>query len=919
MKTPNLVKKLPTPGEARTDIASGTTSLMAGQSVSQLLQSAVKKDASGNSIPTNDSSTGTNANADPSTTVYETVDANQNAHIHAGNVEALPAGAVANTDSNVLQYNDNADTLHATNADHANVTDMAAYQQQMQAWQATQQQANLQAWQAAYATQQQQIANNNTPAPQIIDSQPEQAVNGESQESQKEQEEDDSEKENVQAIVDWRVKPSFESKDDPLLGCLMIICSMLDRNSTAESLTAGMPLADDKMSPELFIRSAERENISAKLVRRTLSSITPAVLPCVMLLEGRRAIVVSDIDREKEVVRAIFPDAGTGEENIPIKELKKSYSGYAIFARPKFRFDLRSDEKPMVKAPKGWFWGAILSMWPFYVEVLIASVLVNILMIIAPLFMMNVYDRVIPHQAFDTLFVLASGVFMGIGFNFSLMILRGYLLELAGRSVHQRASARLYQQLLNMRLTERGQSIGGLAERIQSFSSLRQFFANQTLVQIIDVPFGVLFLIVIYIIGGPLFLVPLISVTILCLCAYFVHIPMRKNAQQEGQERQQSKAIITEVIAGLETVKSTGAENRLQRDWELFNETSSLTQMRSNIWMQAVMALMMSMHQFNMVCLVIFGVYLISENTITMGAMLACNMLSMRVLMPMTRVAGLLMRLHQTAATLKSLNEIMECEVERPEGRRFVHRKHYEGNLTFSDVVFSYPESEAITLDHVSFSIKKGERVGIIGKIGSGKSTLERLCLGLYEPDEGSVFVDDVDVRQLDPAELRRNIGTVPQEVYLFYGTLRENIVLAAPYADDAMVLRAAYISGVQDFASQHPQGMDMEVGERGENLSGGQRQAVALARAFLVDPPILLMDEPTSAMDKTSQTQFMRRLEETLEDRTLILITHRFAMLEIVNRLIVLDQGKIIADGPKEQVLEGLDNGSIQPLSKSA
>jgi ATP-binding cassette subfamily C protein LapB len=275
-------------------------------------------------------------------------------------------------------------------------------------------------------------------------------------------------------------------------------------------------------------------------------------------------------------------------------------------------------------------------------------------------------------------------------------------------------------------------------------------------------------------------------------------------------------------------------------------------------------------------------------------------------------VAALLTRYYQSKAALDSLNIMMHLPVERPPGKSFVHRPRFQGGIEFKDVSFNYPGQTVPALHNVSFKIAPGERVGIIGRIGTGKTTIEKLILGLYRPTSGAVLADGVDLEQIDPAELRRNIGYVPQDVVLFYGSVKDNIVMGAPYVSDGAMLRAAEIAGVSDFVNRHPLGFDMRVGERGEGLSGGQRQTIAIARAQLLDPPILLMDEPSNSIDNRSEEIFKSRLEKILEHKTLILVTHRATLLTLVNRLIVIDGGAVVADGPKDQVLAALADGRI-------
>ena len=366
----------------------------------------------------------------------------------------------------------------------------------------------------------------------------------------------------------------------------------------------------------------------------------------------------------------------------------------------------------------------------------------------------------------------------------------------------------------------------------------------------------------------------------------------------------------------MKTIKSLAAESPLQRRWErvvclaanLGAKLRFLSTLGTNF---ATFA-----QYFASVIVVIFGVYKIADGDLTMGGLIASTILTGRALAPMAQVASLVTRYKQSLMALNSLDNLMKMEVERPQGVTPLHRENYRGNIAFKKVTFAYPEQPINALSEISFNIKAGEKVGIIGRIGSGKSTVQRLIVQLYQPTSGSILLDGTELHQLDPTELRHNIGYVAQDVMLFFGSVRDNIVMGAPYVDDQVILRASVISGVANFVSQHPQGFDLQVGERGTNLSGGQRQAIALARALLLDPPILLLDEPTSSMDDKTEAQLKMHLNQVISNKTLILVTHRGSLLTLVDRLIVLDNGRVVADGPKEDVLTALREGRIKGKS---
>ncbi len=572
-------------------------------------------------------------------------------------------------------------------------------------------------------------------------------------------------------------------------------------------------------------------------------------------------------------------------------------------------------------APKGsrtpgtgsWLWGTLAQSWPIYAEVVLAAVLINAFALASPLFIMNVYDRVVPNRAIETLWVLALGALTVFLFDFLLRNLRGYFVDSAGKIADIKLAARIFEQVLGIRMAARPASAGAFANNLREFESLRDFFTSASLVTLVDLPFVIFFIAIVWLIGGPIAIVPTIAVPLVIAVGLILQIPLNRVVRRSFSEAAQKHGVLVESISGLETIKSIGAEGRMQREWEQYVGATASSATRARLLSALGVNFAAFAQNLVTVWVVIFGVYRIADGLMTVGALVACTIITGRAMAPLAQVAGLLTRYHQARAAYEALNQVMSLPSERPAQVRFVHRPELRGRVEFKNVTFSYPGQKFPALDDVSFAIGAGERVGLIGRIGSGKTTIEKLVLGLYEPERGAVLLDGTDLRQIDPADLRRNIGCVPQDVFLFHGTVRDNITLGAPFADDQAVLRAAQIAGVEDFLARHPLGFDLNVGERGESLSGGQRQAVAVARALLLDPPILLFDEPTSAMDNGAEVRLKQRLEAILAGRTLVLVTHRASVLSLVERLIVLDAARIVADGPRDEVLKALAAGRIR------
>jgi ATP-binding cassette subfamily C protein LapB len=708
----------------------------------------------------------------------------------------------------------------------------------------------------------------------------------------------------------WTLPRDAMHADDPLAQCLITLTRLRNEPHSLQALTAGLPLEDGRLTPELFIRAAARANLSARIVKRPLARISQLTLPAVLLLTDAQACILTHRNSDG-TLRIIQPESGDGELDMTLAALQASYSGYALFVRPVFRFDGRADS---IESRVGghWFWSTLRQSWPIYAEVLIASFLINVFALVMPLFTMNVYDRVVPNQTFETLWVLSLGVAVVFIFDFAMRSLRGYFLDVAGKKIDLTLSAAIYEKILAIRLASRPKSVGGFANTLTEFESFREFLTSATITTVIDMPFTVLYLLIIWWVGGWLVLVPLVAIPLILIPSVLLQGPLARVINQTFRVGAQRQATLIETLSGLDTIKAISAEGPAQRRWEqLIGQIGKLS-LRARLLSAASINAGVLVQQLANVALIIVGVYLIADKALSMGALIACTMLAGRTLAPLSQVAALATRFHHARSALMGLDRIMNLPVEHPPGKSFVHRPDFQGGVEFQNVSFAYPESPVEALSKVSFKIAPGERVGIIGRIGSGKSTIEKLVLGLYQPSEGSIWIDGIDQQQLDPVDLRRNIAYVPQDPVLFFGSVKDNIVMGAPYVDDAAMLRAADIAGVTDFVNRHPQGFDRAVGERGDGLSGGQRQSVAIARALLLDPNVLVLDEPTNSLDNRSEDNFKTRLLPQLANKTLILITHRASMLTLVNRLLVVEGGRIIADGPKEQVLEALSGGKL-------
>ena len=705
--------------------------------------------------------------------------------------------------------------------------------------------------------------------------------------------------------------PSAADTPDTLLECLLLVVQAHGGTLSRQAAIDGLPLVNHRLTPSLFRRAAKRAGFTSTVVRKPLENLNTALFPAILLLENEEACVLLGWQDDGQTARVVFPELEKAETVLSREDLAARYSGHALLARPEFRFDARTPEVGRVKHHH-WFWGTLAENTPLYRDVLLAAFMINVFAIALPLFTMNVYDRVVPNHAIETMWMLAVGMVIVLVADMVLRTMRGYFLDLASSRVDVRLSAYIMERVLGLRLENRPLSAGSFASNLRSFETIRDFITSATVTGFIDLPFAIIFLVVIGWISWPLVLPILFGMLLLLGFALTIHSKMHELSETTYRASAMRNATLVESLVGLEAIKALGAESVMQRKWESSAAFLSRVGAQLRLLSSTTINGAMWAQQCVNVVVVVVGVYLISDGQLTLGGLIACTMLASRAMAPIGQIAGLLTQYHNAATALKSLDGILQQPVERPADSNFVTRQHFTGDIEFRDVDFSYPNQDVSALRNVSLKIRAGEHVAILGRVGSGKTTLEKLILGLYQPTSGAVLVDGIDLRQLDPAELRRNIGYVPQDVTLFYGSLRDNLTIAAPTADDAAVLKAAEVGGILEFVNNHPKGFDMMVGERGESLSGGQRQAVAIARSTLNDPPILLMDEPTGSMDHSSEEEIKQRLRSFAAGKTLIVVTHRTSLLELVDRIIVIDGGKVVADGPKAQVVEALRQGRI-------
>ncbi|MDW6004977.1 type I secretion system permease/ATPase [Vibrio mangrovi] len=701
---------------------------------------------------------------------------------------------------------------------------------------------------------------------------------------------------------------------DTLLNSLIYISRYYGLANSPEALINGLPLSDGKLTPFLFPRAAERAGLVAKENRAKLIEIPKLIFPVVLLLRGGESCVLLSISEEQQEAEVVTEASGMVPISYSLQELEERYIGRYFMVKKQFSYDERSPE--VLKTNQGhWFWSTIWQSKNIYRDVLIASLLINAFAIAAPMFSRLVYDKVVPNLAFETLWVLSSGIICIFLFDITLKMLRSYFIDIAGKKSDILISSKLYSKVLGIRMENRPASVGAFARHLQEFESIREFFTSATISSLIDLPFAILFLLLIWLMSGPLVIVPIIGVLALAGYSYLIQSKLKLAIEEGSRLASQKYANLIESLSGLETVKLFGAQSQFQYRWEEAVAHMANWNIKSRKITNGVQNAAGFVQQVSNVGMIIVGVYLIAEGELTMGSMIAATMLSSRAIAPMIQLALLSTRYAQAKSAFTLIEGIMSMPDEQEEGKRYIHRPIFKGKIELDKVTFHYPGSASASIRDVSITINPGEKVAIIGRVGSGKTTLERLIMGLYKPTEGHIRIDDTNISQLHHIDIRRNIGCVPQDSLLFFGSIRENITLGRPLVDDRDVVDAANRAGVTMFTQQDAAGMERQVGEGGQFLSGGQKQTVAIARALLGRPPVLLMDEPTSAMDNRSEMHVKHQFRQLTNNETLILITHKTSMLDIVDRIIVMEKGSVIADGPKDEVLNNLRQGNVRAV----
>ena len=667
------------------------------------------------------------------------------------------------------------------------------------------------------------------------------------------------------------------------------------KRKSIASLRSLMDRSEHKDAPRAAISIFDDLGFDSEFLFCNYENLSKVSLPALLFSNENSAFVLEDQNTDGSFVVRLNSDP-KNLQVIDQNDFTQFYSGYGVFPRKRTTGE-------NAKRRGHWLWGAFGQSRFTYFQVIIASILVNLLALTTSIFTMTVYDRVIPNAAVESLIALSIGAIFALGFDFVLKNVRAGFIDRASKATDLKVSNTLFSRLLDWKYQHSSASNGAVANIIKEFEILRDFFTSSTLVILVDLPFAFLFIYVIYLIAGPLAIVPLCAVPLVLVAGLIAQPFMAKTSKDVQASGMNKQSVLIETLNGLETVRASGAGSILKsRYLDALLEQSQSSASSKSVG-QFLINFAASVQQYAQIGAIFYGVFLIRDGLITQGALIAAIILGGRTLAPLGQLANALTRINAARAAYKSLDQFLKDYHPSQLNENLISKSEFKGEIELKNVNFTYQGAAAPSLSSVNLRIKPGETVGIIGKMGCGKSTLTRLICGVLEPQTGSVLIDDVDVRQIDKDDLIEHLGIMLQESWLYSGTLRDNITLGYGHYSDLDVQTAAEVSGAHSFIVQNPQGYDFPVSEKGAGLSGGQKQSVSLARTLIRNPEILILDEPTSAMDQSSEASVIKALETYLKGKTSILVTHRNTLLSLCDRVIVLEQGRVIADTTPAQL----------------
>ncbi len=713
-------------------------------------------------------------------------------------------------------------------------------------------------------------------------------------------------------------KDIFE--DATLINALMSIVEMYHLDVTRESILAGLPVdpqkpklfdKDPKNARSLFTRAAEKAGFKSSLGKKPLQKIPSEVLPCILLLEEDRACILLDFDKDMKYAQVLISGKIKHEGWISIEDLEREYIGSLFMLKRVSSFDVEEKLEQMRDdtGSKHWFWSTVMRTKKIYFDILIGSFLVNLFILALPLYLRIIYDRVIPNTAFDTMWVLTFAIITIFILEALLQFLRNYFTEIAAKKSDVIMSSLIFERVLDMKMSDETDSIGKFSSKLQQYRNIRNFLASSVVTTIIDIPFAIIFLVVIYWIAGDLVYIPIITIILVVMYALVMKDAIRKSIMDTNRASGMKEMILYESLNAIETMKAFNYSSVMQ--WKMEDAIGDIAKksLKSRMLNGSIMTVTTFMIRIQTVAIIVGSIYMISSGDMSSGGLLVAYILSSRAVSPVGKLVSLILQYNKAITGFKEVDKVMKMPVEHPKDKSFISPKNIDGKIEFIGVEFAYPEANQNVLRDLSLTIKPGEHVAIMGKMGSGKSTLIKLLMGFYEPKQGMILIDDVEINQYALSEYRNKIAYVPQEVILIRGSIKENIAIKHPGIDSDAIVDAAKTSGAIHYINRNPEGFNMKIVERGQNVSGGQRQSIGIARAFLEDTSIALLDEMTSDMDEESERIAIEGIRKKITGKTTLIITHRNSLLSLVDRIIWMKDGKIMYDGKKEEVLQKLRN----------
>lgn len=660
------------------------------------------------------------------------------------------------------------------------------------------------------------------------------------------------------------------------------------------AIREAVDIPHETVGPREAVSAISSFGFKASFGRLKIKNLGTEFFPLIAFSKNGEACVINSEPIDDNIIISKLSDRK--QKQIKLSDFERDFSGYVIIAK-------QLSKREAEERSGHWFFSAFRKSKWIYVQVMIAAMVSNFLSLAVSLFIMTVYDRVIPNGAFESLIALSIGVMIALGFDFFIKSLRARFIDVASKRADLEISRKLFNRILTLTPSEQRRKTGAMAGTVREFETLREFFNSSTLVILIDLPFVFFFIYIIYLIAGPLAYVNLAAVPLVIIMGLGIQpflARITKGAVESGMSKQ---AVLVETLNGLETVTATGSGKLMRKRYEDALESQADSGNKIRTLSMFIVNFAASVQQYAQVATVFFGVYLIVEGTISQGALIGAVILGGRTMAPLSQLANTLSRVNGALAAYRNLSDLIGKKNGSIKTLSPISRSSLKGEIEFKNVSFTFDDNTQPTIDNISFKIPAGQKVALVGKMGSGKSTLSRLIAGIIEPTSGSILIDGVDVRQIDPADIRKNIGIMLQDSWLFSGTIRENIQMGFTEYEDDHVLNICKVAGVDDFVGSHPQGYDLEIKERGIGLSGGQKQAINLARSLLHKPNILLLDEPTSSMDQGTEKKIIESLDSFTVEKTVMVVTHRNSLLSMVDRVFVLENGKIITDQTPEKL----------------